>query len=297
MTTQSVAISRPAELALGQGEEGFQRFLKQAAQAPMLSADEEYQLATNYRRHNDLEAAHRLVHAHLRLVLKIAREYLYYRSSLPDLVQEGSIGLMHAVKKFDAQRGNRLATYAVWWIRAAIHDFILNTAHMVKVATTKLKRHLFFKLRQAKSSLAPLNQQEAEELAVKFATDAQTILEMDSRLAGADSSLNQPLFDEGGELIELLEDERPNQELQLQSAQQQQRLGRLVKQGLKQLNEREQAIIISRFMGEHAEPREQLAQRFQISGERVRQIEQRAMAKLRSYFQSQPDAQELAMLI
>ncbi|WP_130470918.1 RNA polymerase factor sigma-32 [Candidatus Magnetaquicoccus inordinatus] len=276
-------------------ENGFRQFVHQAMQAPVLSAEEEMQLATRYRSNNDLQAAHRLVHAYLRLVIKTAREYVHYRLNLPDLVQEGTVGLMHAVKQFDPQRGARLASYAIWWIRAAIHDYILRSWRLVKIATTRLKRQLFFKLRQSKDSTALLTRQEASELAEKFATDTETILEVDGRMIGSDESLNQPLLEEGEEWIEQIPDHRPNQEMQMLSADRQKWIRRLLQSGFARLNEREQQIVTARYLAEEPQTLDSVAHSLAISRERVRQLEKRALEKLREFFVSAPAGQELLL--
>ncbi|MEO5339549.1 MAG: RNA polymerase factor sigma-32 [Magnetococcus sp. MYC-9] len=290
-----VAVHAARTPALGEGNEGFRQFVHQAMEAPLLSADEESELATRFRVEHDLEAAHKLVHAYLRLVLKTAREYRNYQVSLPDLVQEGTVGLMHAVKQFDPQRGNRLASYAIWWIRAAIHDFILRSWRMVRIATTRVKRQLFFKLRQTKKSAAPLNRQEAEELAQKFGTDIETILEVDHRMLGRDESLNQTLLDNGGEWIEQIPDQRPNQELRMLSADRQAWLRRLTDRGLETLNPREQQIISARYLADAPQTLDALAQTLEVSRERVRQIEKKALEKLRAFFLATPAGQELCL--
>ncbi|MBF0183535.1 MAG: RNA polymerase factor sigma-32 [Magnetococcales bacterium] len=276
-------------------DNGFRQFVRQAMEAPILSAEEELHLATRYRQAHDLDAAHRLVHAYLRLVIKTARDYLNYRISLPDLVQEGTVGLMHAVKQFDPERGVRLASYAIWWIRAAIHDFILRSWRMVKIATTRLKRQLFFKLRQNKESAALLNRQEAAELAEKFATDVDTILEVDGRMLGSDESLNQPLLEEGEEWIEQIPDHRPNQEMQMISQERHHRLRQLIHAGFDRLNEREQQIVSARYLQEEPQTLDSLAQSLTISRERVRQLEKRALEKLRAFLLAAPAGQELLL--
>lgn len=293
MTTSNVAIYRSSDLVALDNSSGFQKFFQQAMEAPILTAEEEFQLATRYREHDDVDAAHKLVHSYLRLVLKTAREYLNYRMSLLDLVQEGTVGLMHAVRKFDPQRGARLATYAIWWIRAAIHDFILRSWRMVKIATNQLKRKLFFKLRQSKASVAPLNHEEAEELAEKFGTDVNTILEVDGRMAGGDVSLNQPVLDDSGEMIHLLQDQRPNQEYELLSTQQKELMASLIEKGLDHLDDREQIIVSERLLTEKPATLDTLSKRFSVSRERVRQIEKRALKKLRVFFQTTPEARDL----
>ncbi|MBF0587739.1 MAG: RNA polymerase factor sigma-32 [Magnetococcales bacterium] len=295
MTTTSVAITRSSDLVAFDNSSGFQTFFQQAMNAPMLSAEEEFQLATRYRECDDLDAAHKLVQSYLRLVLKTAREYLHYKLSLPDLVQEGAMGLMVAVKRFDPKRGARLATYAIWWIRASIHDFILRSWRMVKIATTQLKRKLFFKLRQAKASAAPLNYDEAAELAEKFGTDAETILEVDDRMVGGDVSLNQPVLDDAGEMIHLLEDQRPDQEYELLSMQQKELMASLIQQGMERLNDREQVVISERLLAEDPATLAILSKRFSVSRERIRQIEKRGLEKLRTFFQTKPEARDLVL--
>lgn len=266
----------------------FQNFLEKVNAAPMLSEEEELQLAKRFRRHQDLQAAHTLVCSHLRLVVKTAREYLGYGFPLSDLVQEGSLGLMHAVKRYDPERGARLSTYAMAWIRATIHEFILRSWSMVKIATTQMKRKLFFKLRSAKQDFAPLSQEEARELAVKFGTDAATILEVDRQMTHRPTSLNAPMLEDGGELIELLPDQRPNQERQLMARQEGRVLSRALREGLNGLSEREQAIVKARWMAGRQATLEEMAQRFGISRERVRQVEKRALEKLKQHLQASP---------
>ncbi|MBF0341792.1 MAG: RNA polymerase factor sigma-32 [Magnetococcales bacterium] len=293
MTTCPVALHRSLDLSSADNDAGFRQFVQQAFQAPLLSAAEEQELAIRFRQFNDLDAAHKLVHAYLRLVLKIAREYGNYHLHLPDLVQEGTVGLMHAVKKFDPGLGNRLSSYAVWWIRAAIHEFILNSWRMVKIATTQLKRQLFFKLRQAKDSSLPLNWEDAEELAKKFGTDVATILEMDGRMLGADTSLNQTILEDEGEIIDLIPDHRPDQEQAVMAGEQQVRIRTLLRQGLNLLNPREQLIITQRFLTDQQSTLDVLASRLSISRERVRQIEKRALDKLKAFFVTIPDGRDL----
>ncbi|MBF0164752.1 MAG: RNA polymerase factor sigma-32 [Magnetococcales bacterium] len=295
MTAYPVALHHAQTSIHADDGSGFRHFVRHAFQAPILTAEEEMDLATRFKRDNDLDAAHQLVHAYLRLVLKIAREYGNYHLNLPDLVQEGTVGLMHAVKKFDPTLGNRLSSYAVWWIRASIHEFILNSWRMVKIATTQLKRQLFFKLRQAKDSSLPLNWEEAEELARKFGTDPATILEMDGRMSGSDTSLNQTILEEDGEIIDLIPDRRPNQEHQFIAHEQKGRLHAMLHQGLNQLNPRERMIITERFLSERQQTLETLSNTLSISRERVRQIEKRALEKLKAFMESLPDGRELAL--
>ncbi|MEO5377554.1 MAG: RNA polymerase factor sigma-32 [Magnetococcus sp. DMHC-6] len=294
MSNLPVALNCSFDLTIQQESSfGFQKFCQEAFQAPLLSAEEEYQLAVRFQEENDLDAAHRLVHSYLRLVVKIATEYRNYRLSLSDLVQEGSLGLMVAVKKFDPKLGNRLASYAVWWIRASIHEFILRSWRMVKIATTQLKRQLFFKLRQAKDSALPLNWEEAVELARQFGTDAETILDVDGCMSGADTSLNQPLLESAEEMIHLLPDHRPNQEHRVLSLEQNRVSQQLLQEGLAQLSSRERLVIEQRFLSQIPDTLESLSQALSVSRERVRQLEKKALEKLRIFFKNSSEGREL----
>lgn len=284
MTSLPVAIEHGSE---------FEQFLRKIQLAPMLSAEEELQLATRYNHDGDVAAAHILVFSHLRLVVKTAREYLGYHLPLPDLVQEGALGLMQAVKRFDPTRGVRLATYGLWWIRAAIHEFILSSWSLVKIGTTQLKRKLFFKLRQSKESSARLNNEEAELLGIKLGADAQTILEMDARLSGNDDSLNRQVMEGADQLLDLIPDHRPNQEALSLSRERRTVLSRLVREGLLGLDPRERIIIQERFLQDEAPTLEALGQRMAITRERVRQLEKRAIKKLQGHFLQAPECREL----
>ncbi|MBF0193951.1 MAG: RNA polymerase factor sigma-32 [Magnetococcales bacterium] len=295
MSDSNVAIYAPTNSSVYGGDSGFQKFLKTAYQAPMLTQEQEYDYATRLRDYNDLDAAHNLINSYLRYVVKIAREYSNYNLNLADVVQEGTVGLMQAVKKYDPDRGNRLSTYAIWWIRAAIHDYILRSWRMVKIATTQLKRQLFFKLRQAKDSSALLTAIEAEELSKKFGTDTQTILEVDSRMSGSDTSLNQPLLDGSGEMINLIEDQRPNQEASVISSDEQTKMQQFISKGLDKLNPREKTIISSRFLADKVETLESLSEKYSISKERVRQIEAAALIKLKKLFKEDPNCYGLVL--
>lgn len=292
--------SLPALITHGSGlssteplSDEFRQFLREIKAAPMLSAQEEQALADDFRQRNDLDAAHKLVFSHMRLVVRIARDYLGYRLPLPDLVQEGSIGLMRAVKKFDPRRGARLSTYAGWWIRSSIHEFILQGWGMVKVATTQMRRKLFFKLRSFRGESAYLSHDEAQMLAEKFDTDADTILDMDSCLSGRDVSLNQSAVEGGLDALDMIPDQRIDQESNTLANEQTQLLSRLTQEGLAQLDERERRIIIERHLSEKTATLETLSHVFSISRERVRQLEKRAMSKLKTFFSQAPDGVDL----
>ncbi|MBF0382479.1 MAG: RNA polymerase factor sigma-32 [Magnetococcales bacterium] len=286
MSTNTIAIYRSSIPTVKNSDSGLQKFIQKAHEAPILTQEEEFKLFIRLREDNDIEAAHKLVHSYLRYVLKIAKEYQNYKLNLSDLVQEGTVGLMQAVQKFDPNRGNRLATYAVWWIRAAIHDYILRSWRMVKIATTQLKRQLFFKLRQAKDSSFPLNIDEAEELAKKFGTDPQTILEVDGRMSWTDTSLNQPIMEDEGEMLYLIPDMRPNQEHKIAEHEHHEVMVKLISKGMNKLNAREREVISKRFLADKQVTLESLGEQFSLSRERIRQIEKNALDKLRLFFKN-----------
>lgn len=272
---------------------GFQLFLSNALRTPLLSAQREYELAKKYLTDQDVQAAHELVFAHIRFVHRIAREYLCYGIALKDLMQEGTVGLMQAVKRFDPDRGNRLATYAQWWIRAAIHSFIQRAWRMVRIATTRVKRELFFKLRQLKNDAAPLTREEAQELAVHFGTDTDTILDVDGRILANDISLNQPSPNDTSEPIQRIADERPNQERVAIASQQKTMIQQCIQLGLESLPLRDRIILQQRYMVDEPQTLESLGQQLKLSRERVRQLEKRAMENLKNYLLNSKNSHQL----
>ncbi|MBF0380598.1 MAG: RNA polymerase factor sigma-32 [Magnetococcales bacterium] len=261
----------------------FKDFISKAMMTPILSAEEELVLALRYRNEKDPSAAQTLVLSHLRLVYKTAMQYRFYSIPLQDLVQEGTIGLMHAIKKFNPLLGARLSTYAVWWIRAAIHELILNSWSLIKIATTGLKRKLFFKLRNAKKDIAQLSWDDAEELAEHFGTDPETILNMDLRLSGGEVSLDQPTTDGKGKMQDIISDGRLDQEEEVILENQKQFLSALFEKGISYLNLREQTIIRERFLTDEPKTLEALAVHFSLSRERIRQLEEKALEKLQKF--------------
>jgi RNA polymerase sigma-32 factor len=295
MTSLPVLSTQTANLAFYRGGEGeeFSAFLQRVNQAPLLTAEEEIELTDRFYKENDLQAAHALVFSHLRLVVRIAREYLGYRLLLQDLVQEGTVGLMHAVKRFDPDRGVRLATYAIWWIRASIHDFVLRSWSIVKIATTQLKRQLFFKLRQLKETPFLMTREEADVLAQKFGTDSDTILEVDSRMMVGDESLNRSVLDDGNDMIDMVADDRPNQETSIIDREQTDVMEGLLRHGMEILDPRERMILKERFIADPPQTLEALGQTLEVSRERVRQLERRALDKLRTFLLQSPQAREL----
>jgi len=250
----------------------------------LLSREEEYELARRYRQENDIAAAHRLITSNLRFVVKIANEYRSYGVKLIDLVQEGNIGLMMAVKKFDPERGIRLISYGVWWIRAYIQNFILKSWSLVKIGTTQAQKKLFFKLNQTRAALRRLTggEEDTDQLAEALDVRAEEVEEMSSRLRARDASLDLELT-EGDDytLLSSLADERDNQEELLADKQERQQQQRLADRALACLNERERRIIGARYLAETPATLQQLADDYGISRERVRQLEQNALKKMK----------------
>jgi len=251
---------------------------------PILTADEEFKLAVQFKKHKDLKAAEKLVTANLRFVVKIAYEYNNYGIKLVDLIQEGNIGLMHAVKKFDPYKGFRLISYAVWWIRAYIQNFIIRSWSMVKIGTTQAQRKLFFKLNQVKNKLQALSQRnpDLKEVADLLNVKEREIEDMDRRLSNRDLSLDVSISDEGETTyLDHLVYEGESQEETLIRKEEKSLVRRDIAGALARLNERENYIVKHRVMSDKPETLQQIGDRFKITRERARQIEQEALKKLR----------------
>ena len=261
----------------------FEHYMAQIHRFPLLSREEEHDLAVRYRLQGDLEAAHRLTCANLRFVVKIANEYRAYGMKLLDLVQEGNIGLMMAVKKFDPERGIRLISYAVWWIRAYIQSFVIRSWSLVKIGTTQAQKKLFFKLGQAREALRRLTgEEDAAELAQSLAVRDEELAEMTVRLAGHDTSLDVELVEgDGYALLESLADERDNQEETLLQREEERLTSTRVQAALTRLNDRERRIVHDRILADAPRTLQELADDYGISRERVRQLEKNALAKLK----------------
>jgi RNA polymerase sigma-32 factor len=270
-------------LQLPVAADSFEHYMAQIHRFPLLSREEEQQLALRYRREGDLDAAHTLICANLRFVVKIANEYRSYGMKLLDLVQEGNIGLMMAVKKFDPQRGIRLISYAVWWIRAYIQNFIIRSWSLVKLGTTQAQKKLFFKLGQARQAIQRLSgRADAADLAEQLTVREAEIEEMSVRLAGRDASLDVELVEgEGYSLLDTLADQRRNQEELLIERETEEQLSGNVRQALTALNARERRIVHDRILAETPRTLQELADDYGISRERVRQLEKQALVKLR----------------
>ncbi|MBN2752878.1 MAG: RNA polymerase sigma factor RpoH [Rhodospirillaceae bacterium] len=267
-------------------EGGLQAYLRSIRAFPILPVEEEYMLSRRFSGHGDIQAAHKLVTSHLRLVAKIAMGYRHYGLPVADLISEGNVGLMRAVKKFDPERGFRLSTYAMWWIKAAINEYILNSWSMVKIGTVAAQKKLFFNLRRAKAALGHYEEGDMASADVtKIATDLgvpeHEVVSMNRRLARPDATLNAPVGEDGGmERIELLVDHRPSQEAEM-SARQETDLGqRLIADAMENLNPREANIIRLRRLQAEPMTLEDIGKSYGISRERVRQIENRAFDKL-----------------
>jgi len=263
--------------------DGFEHYMAQINRFDLLTAEQEHELAARYQRYGDLDAAQRLICANLRFVVKVALEYRGYGLRLLDLVQEGNIGLMQAVRKFDPERGLRLITYAVWWIRAYIHNYIMKSWSLVKIGTTQAQKKLFYKLAQTRSALRSLTgAASAAEVAAELEVDQAVVEEMDRRLGQRDLSLDVELA-EGEEytLLDILPDRRASQEAVLIDREERRLLGDRTRTALGALPTRERQIIEQRILNAPPRTLQELADEFGISRERVRQLEQNALRRLK----------------
>jgi RNA polymerase sigma-32 factor len=268
------------------GEGGLSRYLAEIRKFPLLEPQEEYMLAKRWREHEDTEAAHKLVTSHLRLVAKIAMGYRGYGLPIGEVISEGNVGLMQAVKRFDPDKGFRLATYAMWWIRAAIQEYILRSWSLVKMGTTAAQKRLFFNLRKAKSRISALEEgdlrpDQVKQIATRLGVTEQEVVEMNRRLGG-DASLNSPIRNdmESGEWQDWLVDERADQEETLAENEELDNRRAALKNALGVLNDRERRIFEARRLADEPITLEELAEEFGVSRERVRQIEVRAFEKV-----------------
>jgi RNA polymerase sigma-32 factor len=262
----------------------LETYLTQINQFPLLSPEEEFELSVRYRKHNDISAAHKLITSNLRFVVKVALEYKSYGVKLLDLIQEGNIGLMMAVKKFDPYKGNRFISYAIWWIRAYMQNFIIKTWSLVKIGTTQAQKKLFYKIGKVRKELEsdPGNEKKYERLAKDLDVPKEDIVEMEQRMASRDLSLDAP-FDDGKELthLDLLQEESPNQEDVLAHEQEKELREREVQKALKRLSEKEVFIIKNRIMSDEPLTLQEIGSHLRLSRERVRQIESEALKKLK----------------
>ena len=274
-----------ASLPIIAGESGLARYLQEIKRFPMLEPQEEYMLAKRWREHGDREAAHKLVTSHLRLVAKIAMGYRGYGLPIGEVISEGNVGLMQAVKRFEPDKGFKLATYAMWWIRASIQEYILRSWSLVKMGTTASKKKLFFNLRKAKSRISALDEGDLREdqvelISKRLGVGKQDVIDMNRRLGG-DASLNSPLRDGGeGEWQDWLVDDSPDQESQLADREESDTRASALRSALSVLNPRERRIFEARRLADEPITLEELSAEFGVSRERVRQIEVRAFEKV-----------------
>ena len=265
---------------------GLSVYLTQIKKFPMLDAEEEYMLAKNWRENGNLKSAHKLVTSHLRLVAKIAMGYRGYGLPVSELISEGNIGLMQAVKKFDPDKGFRLATYAMWWIKAAIQEYVLRSWSLVKMGTTTAQKKLFFNLKKIKNQIAPgqegdLRDEQVKEISKRLDVDSDEVVNMNRRMMGQEKSLNDPIkVGETEEWQDWLTDEGLDQELLVSQQQEYNDKKELLNSAMKILNDREKEIIIARRLAENPSTLEDLSKKYKISRERIRQIETKAFEKL-----------------
>ena len=278
--------SEISNLPILSGEGGLSLYLAQIKKFPMLDAEEEYMLAKNWKDSGNLKSAHKLVTSHLRLVAKIAMGYRGYGLPVSELISEGNIGLMQAVKKFDPDKGFRLATYAMWWIKAGIQEYVLRSWSLVKMGTTAAQKKLFFNLKKIKKQIAPseegdLRKEQVNEISKRLGVKSDEVVSMNRRMMGQEKSLNDPIkSDEKGEWQDWVVDENLDQELYISQKQELDEKKSLLKDAIKILNEREREIIQDRKLSEDPKTLEELSKKYKISRERIRQIETKAFEKL-----------------
>jgi RNA polymerase sigma-32 factor len=265
---------------------GLSIYLAQIKKFPMLDAEEEYMLAKNWRENGNLQSAHKLVTSHLRLVAKIAMGYRGYGLPVNELISEGNLGLMQAVKKFDPEKGFRLATYAMWWIKAAIQEYVLRSWSLVKMGTTTAQKKLFFNLKKIKNQIAvgqegDLRDEQVKEISKRLDVESHEVVNMNRRMMGQEKSLNDPIKSgETDEWQDWLVDDSLDQELIISQKQEYDDKKELLNSAMKILNEREKEIITARRLSEEPQTLEDLSKKFKISRERIRQIETKAFEKL-----------------
>ncbi len=287
-----------AALPIITAESGLSRYLDEIRRFPMLEPQEEYMLAKRWREHGDRIAAHRLVTSHLRLVAKIAMGYRGYGLPIAEVISEGNVGLMQAVKRFEPEKGFRLATYAMWWIKAAIQEYILRSWSLVKMGTTANQKKLFFNLRKAKSRISALDEgdmhpDQVKLIAKRLGVTEQDVIDMNRRLSG-DASLNAPIREDGdsGEWQDWLMDERDSQETTLVASEEMDNRRAALSDALEVLNDRERRIFEARRLADEPVTLEDLAVEFGVSRERVRQIEVRAFEKVQKSVKNRVAAME-----
>jgi RNA polymerase sigma-32 factor len=293
-------MAAAATLAVMTPEGGLSRYLTEVRKFPMLAKEEEFMLAKRWREHQDIDAAHKLVNSHLRLVAKIAMGYRGYGLPIGEVISEGNVGLMQAVKKFEPDKGFRLATYAMWWIRASIQEYILRSWSLVKMGTTAAQKKLFFNLRKAKSEISALEEgdlhpDQVRQIATRLGVLDEEVVSMNRRLSGPDASLNAPLrSDSESEWQDwLADDASPSQESVVADAEERSIRMSLLEEAMTELTDRERHILTERRLKDEPTTLEQLASEYGVSRERVRQIEVRAFEKLQKSMRAAAEERNL----
>ena len=269
-------------------ESGLSAYLAQIKKFPMLDAEEEYMLAKNWKTTGNLKSAEKLVTSHLRLVAKIAMGYKGYGMPVNEMISEGNVGLMKAVKKFEPEKGFRLATYAMWWIKASIQEYILRSWSLVKIGTTTAQKKLFFNLKKLKNQIAPksegdLREEHVTEIAKKLDVNKDEVVSMNRRLSGKEHSLNAPIGEDGDEWQDWVVDKEMDQELKFAQKEEMNQRKDLLKDSIKILNDREKEILYARRLNDKPTTLENLSKKYKISRERIRQIENKAFEKVQKH--------------
>ena len=282
------SITSNYNLPILSGEGGLSEYLIQIKKFPMLEREEEYMLAKNWRNRGDIKSAEKLVTSHLRLVAKIAMGYRGYGLPIGEMISEGNVGLMQAVKKFDPEKGFRLATYAMWWIKAGIQEYILRSWSLVKMGTTTAQKKLFFNLKKLKNKIAPrsdgdLKDEHVTEIANRLDVKKDEVISMNRRLSGQELSLNAPVGEDGDEWQDWLADKSMDQELSFAHNEEMKQRKDLLENSLEILNQREREILNYRRLVDQPVTLEQLSRKYKISRERIRQIENKAFEKIQKH--------------
>ena len=269
-------------------EGGLTLYLEQIKKFPMLDAEEEYMLAKNWKNTGNVKSAEKLVTSHLRLVAKIAMGYKGYGLPLNEIISEGNVGLMQAVKKFEPEKGFRLATYAMWWIKASIQEYILRSWSLVKIGTTTAQKKLFFNLKKLKNQIAPKNEgdlrdEDVKKIASTLDVSEDEVVSMNRRLSGKEQSLNTPIGEDGDEWQDWVVDKTMDHDLKIAHQEEMEQRKDLLKDSIKVLNDREREILYSRRLNDDPTTLEDLSKKYKISRERVRQIENKAFEKLQKH--------------
>jgi len=277
-----------SKLPILSNEGGLSAYLAQIKKFPMLDAEEEYMLAKNWKNTGNLKSAEKLVTSHLRLVAKIAMGYKGYGLPINEMISEGNVGLMQAVKKFEPEKGFRLATYAMWWIKASIQEYILRSWSLVKIGTTTAQKKLFFNLKKIKNQIAPnsegdLKDKHVDEIARKLDVKKDEVVSMNRRLSGKEHSLNAPIGEDGDEWQDWLVDKEMDQELKFAQKEEMDYRKDLLQDSIKILNEREKEILYARKLNDNPTTLEELSKKYKISRERIRQIENKAFEKVQKH--------------